>query len=270
MHMRKVLLVVALALLTVPATALADTIKTTGSPSTYGWQTWSSANLDQDGKPYWDNGSWDGAYKNIGYCLTGTGNCGMADAPGAIPFWGKKFYSVATPGHAADTGGGFDPNFFFAQDSLQSSAALMIEIAGFAPYNIFGWFETNSTGTVRGTTHPIFLGANDQGDTALFQPTAYYGFYLTTPQGNTFYTLSGKGSDPGYQHFAVFSGPDESFWIGMEDLKFGGCNSSDKDYNDMVVYVAPAPIPEPATLTLFGTGLIGLAGLVRRRLKPRS
>jgi PEP-CTERM motif len=30
--------------------------------------------------------------------------------------------------------------------------------------------------------------------------------------------------------------------------------------------ISPAPVPEPGTLTLFGTGLISLAGLVRRKL----
>jgi len=260
--MRKVLLVVALALLTAPATALADAIQST-TPGTYGWQSWTSSNLDQDGSPYWDNGSWDGAHKNIGYCMTGTGNCSMPDHPGPLDFWGASYNSTN------DTGGAYDPNFFFVQDSSLSNAALMIEIAGFASKNIFGWFETNSTGTWLGPTQSIFLGANDQYDTAQFAPTPYYGFYLTTPEGNTFYTLSAAfGNDQGKQHFAVFHGPGESYWLGMEDLKFGNCYSSDKDYNDMVVYVAP--VPEPATLTLFGTGLIGLAGLVRRRLKPRS
>jgi hypothetical protein len=264
MLMRKVLLVVALALLTAPATALADTIQTTASPNPYGWQTWSSSNLNQNGNPYWDNITWDGDKKNIGYCLTGTGNClSMPDAPLVpLPFWGASFTS------STDTGGGFDPNFFFAKDTPGSTAALKIEIAGFADKNTFGWFETDPTGTSVVATHELFSGLQGAGAAATFTPTLYYGFYLTTPQTNTFYTLSSQGDNPGMQHFAVFRGPGESYWLGMEDLKFGGCNRSDKDYNDMVVYVAP--VPEPATLTLFGTGLIGLAGLVRRRLKPRS
>jgi hypothetical protein len=253
MQIRKHVLAIALALLVVPSIGLADSIS--GS-SGDGWQAWTSSDLNENGTPYWDNTSFDGPKMNVGYCLTGTGNCGMSGAPGILPYWGSST-------------GAADPSIFFTSPGT-SSATLQIEIAGYSGENTFGFFEIGPKSSVASMTE-IFDGPASAGATTLFAPTGDYGFYLWSPDngGTTFYTLSDDNTgDIGNQHFAIFSDGTGGYWLGMEDLSFS--DPSDKDYNDMIVHIAPVSAPEPGTLGLLGMGLIALGGMARRKLSFRS
>ena len=56
-------------------------------------------------------------------------------------------------------------------------------------------------------------------------------------------------------------------YIGMEDTPWG-----DYDYNDnqfLFTNVAVAPMPEPGSLILLGTGMLGVAGTLRRKMFAR-
>jgi hypothetical protein len=214
-----------------------------------GWQLWSVAN--QDGTPYWDNASSDGAFKGVGYCLTGDGNCGMAPPnPGAIPYWGKE-------------GGAFDPSFYWTSPGSSESAALRIEIAGLSGSNEFGWYDTSAPGIL----HPIFIGPDSAGAATNFLPSAAFGLYLKA-DGNVFRTQSEAGSDAGNQHFAVFKQPGAGvYWLGLEDLPL---QRSDRDYNDMVVRIEATAAPEPATFLIMGMALVLVGGARRIRMWMRA
>ena len=172
-----------------------------------GWQSWSvtpitstQPDLNDNGAPWWDlqwaaagsnYATTGGADKNPGFCITSTGDCvGMgsgAFAPGALPFWGMPYDQVADdPAGAAP--GARDNKVYFRNNGSTLVATLFLNAtANPNEVNDFGWFQTNSTGTVVGTRHKLFSGTGvtkDQiptptGTAVVFTPTRYFGFYYS-------------------------------------------------------------------------------------------
>ncbi|MGC9526221.1 MAG: DUF4114 domain-containing protein [Limnospira sp.] len=197
---------------------------------------------------------------------------------------------------------GFD--LFTNTATGNATGTFMLEIAGFAPNNRFGVYNSN------GDMAELFDGANNEGDGFIsmfldngnlrvttesdedfndYARAEYqnfgniFGFYLTNGAGQTFYTENSRNG--GYQQAVVYQGDDQTvmdlpgrqaglftdneFIIAFEDLWVGG--HTDRDYNDLVVMVesiAPASVPEPTTV--FGLGAVAVGLVASRRQSKKN
>jgi len=229
------------------ATSYAETV--IGSPGA-GFQSWKVGNLNNNGAPFWDAptksfGGYSGNQdsKDVGFCLTGTGDCvgvgSHASAPGPLPYWGMPYDS------AADTGGAFDAKVYFRRGPFSHSLEATLELQFTTvpgEVNEIGWFETDANGSLVGTRHILFRGGgvppgsatpDPVGKKVAFRPTPYFGYYFSdvSENGCLAYTLSGF-NDPGGctdHNFVVFSANPASlhstYWIAAEDPP--GCSDGD-------------------------------------------
>jgi hypothetical protein len=181
--------------------------------------------------------------------------------------------------------------------AASAGSTIIIEIAGFASSNKMGIYSAAS-----GTLVQLFDGSASSDATVTFEFTVGgtvkvngvdkglfslvdgFGFYISTPQSNTFYTEDSDNTG-GNPQAVVFQGGaagrsiyvDGSYmtlgatdWvIAFEDVAYA--SGSDHDFNDFV-FVASGlqATPEPSTILLLSGALAGLGGAVVRRRRRAS
>ncbi len=198
--------------------------------------------------------------------------------PTSMQWWGMGSVQNTLTGPSSNAAQGIS---FVKDVGTTMVATLLTEVAGYAPYNEIGWYDTTAAPGSE-VLNVIFSGSDAPVTNKTFTPSVNWGLYIrshasypsSATKGWLFFSESSRNRTvgftadavPGQQHFAVFAqslaAQGEKFVVGVEDLTIN--NSSIEclgDFNDSIFTLQVVPAPGAAALA----GLGGLVALRRRR-----
>jgi hypothetical protein len=117
----------------------------------------------------------------------------------------------------------------------------------------------SDVGALSGSYETVFSNEPDD-------PSAATISYVSGPTvGDPAYLLVKDGNqDPAWYFFGLTG------WNGVETLYLTDFWPQQGAISHVALYGETAPVPEPATMLLLGTGLLGLAGVSRKKLKKQQ